>query len=164
MKKTMEFIEKALKRILMVILVIFTVIVVVQVIARYLLNSPLTWSEQVARYLFIWMIMLGTPLLFRMKAHIVFDLMFNKFPPTLQKVVGYINLLFITAFSFYYFVHSLNLCLRSGKTIAAGIEIPMNYVYASQPAGAGLLILMCIEMLVGSNKATNVGSAVGEEQ
>lgn len=158
MKTILDFIEKVIKKLLIIILMVFTTIVVMQIVARYLLNSPLTWSEQVARYLFIWMIMLGTPVLFRMKAHIVFDLLFNKFPPILQKVVGYINLLFITAFSFYYFVHSLNLCLRSGKTIAAGIEIPMNYVYSAQPVAAGLLILMCIEMLAGSKAAANAGT------
>ena len=75
----------------------------------------------------------------------------------MQRVVGHINLLFITGFSVYYFVHSLTLCLRSGKTIAAGIEIPMNYVYSAQPVGAGILLLVCIEMLVGSAKLTDVG-------
>ena len=88
MKRILDFIEKVIKHLLIITLTAFTAIVVMQVVARYLLNSPLTWSEQVARYLFIWMIMLGTPLLFRMKGHIVFDLLFNKLPPDDAKSRG----------------------------------------------------------------------------
>lgn len=148
LKKVLDFIMMIIKKIVVVILIIFTIIIVMQVVARYVLHSPLTWSEQVARYLFIWMIMLGTPISFRMKAHIAFDLLVKKFPHSLQKIIGNINLVLITVFSAYYFVQSLNLCLRSGKTIAAGIEIPMNYIYSAQPVCAALLFIVCLEMLI----------------
>ena len=158
MKRILDVVMEGLKKILVLLLSFFTVIVMMQVIARYLLNSPLTWSEQVARYLFIWMIMLGTSLAFRMKVHIAFDMLLNNFPPLLKRIVQTGNVALVALFSSYWFVKSLDLVMRSTNTIAAGIEIPMNYIYIAQPVGAALLFLVCLETLLDSVRDFRSGS------
>jgi TRAP-type C4-dicarboxylate transport system permease small subunit len=142
-----------IKKILVLLLLIFTVIVMMQVVARYILHSPLTWSEQIARYLFIWMIMLGTPLAMHMKVHIAFDMILKRFPPFIKLIIETVHVVLMTAFSCYWFAKSMDLVLRSTETIAAGIEIPMNYIYAAQPAGAALLFFVCCEALADLKNA-----------
>ena len=158
MKRILDVVMEGLKKILVVLLSVFTVIVMMQVIARYVLNSPLTWSEQVARYLFIWMIMLGTSLAFRMKIHIAFDMVLNRFPPLLKRIVQFGNVALVAIFSCYWFVKSMDLVMRSTRTIAAGIEIPMNFIYVAQPVGAALLFLVCLESLLDSVRDFRPGS------
>ena len=52
--KIFDVLEKILKNICGALVVGFTGITLVAVIARYVLNSPIWWSEQLCRYLFIW--------------------------------------------------------------------------------------------------------------
>lgn len=147
MRKILDAIMFVNKKILVMLLIVFTLIVMLQVVARYVFHSPLTWSEQVARYLFIWMIMLGTPLAMRMNVHIAFDMILKWLPRHIQRGVEIFNLFLIAVFACYWFLKSLDLVLRSVETIAAGIEIPMNYIYSAQPVGAALLLVVSIEAL-----------------
>ena len=157
MRRILNGIMAGIKKVLVLLLIIFTVIVMLQVVARYILHSPLTWSEQVARYLFIWMIMLGTPLAMRMKVHIAFDMILKRFPHIIKTVIEALHLVLITGFSLYWFIKSMDLVFRSTETIAAGIEIPMNYIYVAQPTGAALLFFVGCEALADLVTASRSG-------
>lgn len=147
MKRALDFVMFLNKKLLVGLLVIFTCVIMIQVIARYVFNSPLTWAEQVARYLFVWMVMLGTPLALRMKVHIAFDTVLRMLPHSVRQVITTVNLILMAAFAGYWFLQSFNLVLRSARTIAAGIDIPMNYVYSAQPVAAVLVFAVCLEAL-----------------
>ncbi len=162
MRKLLDAVMVLNKKILVVLLSVFTLIVVLQVVARYIFHSPLTWSEQVARYLFIWMIMLGTPLAMRMNVHIAFDMVLKWMPLRLQKGLKIMNLALIAAFGSYWCMKSLDLVFRSTETIAAGIEIPMNYIYSAQPVGAALLVLVSLEALFGNRDRKSTEKEAGK--
>ena len=61
-------------------------LVFINVAMRYLLNSGLTWSEEVAVNLFVWVIFLGAILAALEGLHIKVDLVTNQLPPKLKKV------------------------------------------------------------------------------
>lgn len=48
-------------------------VVLYQVFMRYVLNRPPTWSDELARYLYIWMVFLGAALVSRRGAHITME-------------------------------------------------------------------------------------------
>ena len=52
-----------------------------QVIFRYALNDPLAWSDELARYLFIWASFLGWIIAARRRSHLSVDMMVVKLPP-----------------------------------------------------------------------------------
>ena len=152
MKKIIDGTEKLVSRVLIALLCTFVSIVIVQVVARYIFKSPLTWTEQTARYMFIWMIMLGIPVTFRKNMNAAFDLVTSRMDKKIVDFINIFNTLLITFFAGYYFFSSMHLVFRSTKTIAQGINIPINYVYIAQPICAGLLILYCLEKLVNDIK------------
>ena len=84
--KVFDWVELALKWISGLLLVAFTLLTLAQVISRYIFSMPLSWSEQLARYMFIWMLMLFMPVIMRHGNNLGFDLIINKLPKTAQDV------------------------------------------------------------------------------
>jgi TRAP-type C4-dicarboxylate transport system permease small subunit len=54
--------------------------VLIQIFFRYVLKTPLTWTEEASRYSFIWTVLLGAAFAVRRREHVVMDVLFKKFP------------------------------------------------------------------------------------
>jgi TRAP-type C4-dicarboxylate transport system permease small subunit len=65
-----------------------TVVVAVQVFFRYVLNHSLFWSEELARYLLVWLSFLGDSVAYRRKAHPGIDVLYLKMPAALQSIAA----------------------------------------------------------------------------
>jgi TRAP-type C4-dicarboxylate transport system permease small subunit len=139
---------KALRAVVTLILAAVVIIVALQVFFRYVLKSPLGWSEQICRLLFIWAIMIGIPLVFYEKCDLVFDIIFQKFKPGTQHVLSIVFTVLTLAFSVFYFICGMDLCLKSVGRMTTGIRMPINMLYGAQPACAVLLFIVFTERLV----------------
>jgi TRAP-type transport system small permease protein len=72
-------------------IVVFTAIfgcVLGQVVLRYLFNSPMTWSEELARYLFIWCAFLGWIIASRHGGHLAMAFVAERLPPRVQAALS----------------------------------------------------------------------------
>ena len=79
--KVLKFLDEHMEKILCVIfLALMSIIIVLQVFFRYVLNNSLSWSEELARYLFIWMIYIGISLGVKMDKHICVDAVYTFMP------------------------------------------------------------------------------------
>lgn len=143
--KVLAKIIRFIEYILMVLLAAALVIITLQVIFRYVLASPLNWSEQTARCLFIWMIMLAVPVLFYRKGTVAFDLLVDMMPRKVQDVVRIIVQLLVLGFALFYLVTSIQLCIQTGSRILSGIEIPMNMLYSAPPVAMIVTILVIFQ-------------------
>lgn len=70
-----------------------------QVFARQVLNQPSGWSEELAKYLFIWLGLFGAALVFGERGHIAVDVAVKKLPLLAQKVFAVIVQLAILVFT-----------------------------------------------------------------
>lgn len=80
-------------------LTLMVVMVFGNVVARYGFNSGITESEELSRWLFIWLIFLGATVAVHERAHMGTDMLINHLPAPLQKlalVIGYVLMLFVT--------------------------------------------------------------------
>ena len=145
---------KAVRAIVTGILVVDVVIVVAQVFFRFVLKNPLGWSEQICRLLFLWAIMLGIPVVFYEKCDLVFDILFEKFPPKMQKIMSCVFALISIGFCVFYFAAGMSLCIKTGARMTAGVKMPLNVLYGAQPVCAALLLLVFIERLIKVFKTT----------
>ena len=71
------------------------VVLLAQVFFRYVLNAPLIWSEELARYLLVWVTFLGIPYGIRHRAHIEMEYFFKKFPHPLQRILPIVTQSFL---------------------------------------------------------------------
>lgn len=127
---------------------VFTVIIVVtfsQVIARYVFNSPFTWSDEFARYCFVWVILLGSALAIRDNAHIGVDYFISFIPAKLQKLIDIVNKILIAAFLLFIIIQGYKMIgIISVGQISAAMGVPMSYIYFAIPIGA----LVCFIFLI----------------
>ena len=67
--------------------VVIFAILVLQVFFRQVIRTPLVWSEELARLIFVYVAMLGISIGIRKQSHIFIDFLFTRFSPAVQKLV-----------------------------------------------------------------------------
>ena len=129
------------------LLAVIFVIMVLQVICRYVLGSPLVWSEEASRYLYIWVCYLGAPIALRRGNHIAITLFVDWLPP---KVVRAISVFWhVVAFLFLVelAIQGAILAVRSHTLIAITIPVPWSLIHLVVPISAVLMMLETAEAI-----------------
>jgi len=149
MLKVYNRLMKTIEMVLVALLSWSVIVTVAQIFWRYVLRAPLGWTEQAARAGFIWMVMLGIPIMFNRDIWMSFDIILEKMPEKLHLGVRGFLLVFGIIFSVFYFFASLKLCVLTGSRQVPGFPLPMNALYAAQPVGASLLFIVFVRKLLG---------------
>lgn len=121
------------------------------VIMRYVFNDPKAWVEEVVRYVIIWGVFLGFAVALRNNQHIQVDLLYDKLPPSLRKVVDYIATFISIFFCCIYTYYGTMLVIHryDSNMVSLDVGIPMWIVYLILPISGFLFALRFIERLVG---------------
>ncbi|BCS99159.1 hypothetical protein DSLASN_47910 [Desulfoluna limicola] len=132
-------------------LVMMTGITVVQVFNRYVLQNSLDWSEEIARYLFIWAVYVGCSYATQMNRHLEVTVVRNMFGGKIAKpvtIAAYLcTLVFCVCATVWGIKFILFLSSTGQKTPA--LEIQMYWVFLSVPVGMGLMALRTLERTWG---------------
>ncbi|WP_026560667.1 MULTISPECIES: TRAP transporter small permease [Bacillaceae] len=146
--KGIKWLDEYFEEYILIGLSILTVMIVfTQVFMRYVLGESLTWSEEVARYLFIWMIYVGISYGVKKEKHLGVD----AFPMLFEKK-GKIIIDMIASFSFLLFAvimtyYGFDIVLKVTRESAA-LELPLEWVYAAPVVGMILTSIRLIQKLV----------------
>lgn len=148
MKKFIQKMSQGLEWIGGLMILLMTVVVLLQVIMRYIFNSPLTWTEEFARYLFVYITFLGAALLIYERGHLYVEIIFNNLPIRIRKILQLILDVIILGFSVF-----LTISAKASMDVAEGsfstaMHIPMNYIGFSVLLGALLIILFSLWNIV----------------
>lgn len=139
------------------IVVFFMVMIVIlfgEVIARFFFNLPMMWSEEVGRYLFIWIVYLGSAKAFIDNRHLIVDVFSNKIPPPYSRYLDFLLHIIIIVFLFFVFVNGAKYSAMYFNKPAYSMEwIRIGWTYAAVPVGALFMILNIIRIL--PNKINN---------
>lgn len=119
------------------------VVVLLQVVMRYLFQRPNPWSEELSRFGFIWLSMLGAALAVELRTHFVFDQLVGRLRPKLQTLVRICSTAFVVALAVGLIVFGLDLVVLASSQRSPALNLPISWVYASVPV-AGLLMLLHI--------------------
>lgn len=87
MKKIINFYNKFEEIFLVILLVVMVILIFVQVVMRYVFNSSLSWSEELARILFIWVSWIGISLGQKKGEHITITMVTDKLKGNVRKVI-----------------------------------------------------------------------------
>ena len=108
---------------------------------------PLVWSEEFARYIFVWISFIGAGYGVRQGAHISMEYFFNKFGPRMRKGVAIsTNILSIAAFA-YLIPTAIKFTLDQHPIASSAMDIPMSWLFAAVPIGCALV---CFRLLVNT--------------
>jgi TRAP-type C4-dicarboxylate transport system permease small subunit len=124
-----------------------------QITFRYVLNAPLVWTEELARYLYVWACYLGAAVALRRGNHIMIALVSERLPPRLGGAVALatqgLGLLFFGALT----VLGIQLMERTHTIEAITLPIPWSAIYAAAPIGAAVMFLQTLETMGGTLRA-----------
>lgn len=118
------------------VMVALVVCVVWQVFSRYVLNQPSTLTDELARFLMIWVGLLGAAYTVGAQRHLAIDLLAMSITPRKQKMLGVVINLLIFIFSDAVIVTGgVKLIAKTLATsqVSAAMQIPMGYVYLILP-------------------------------
>lgn len=104
-----------------------------QVISRYAFGSSITWTEEAARYSFIWLDMLGAAILTYKGGHAVVDLFSHKLSPRAKQV--YQTAIYLAVFYVGVILtrYGIQLSQATFKQTSASLKLPMGLVYGVMP-------------------------------
>jgi len=148
MRKINNFLMSFCKISMMIMVPIMTAIIFMQVILRYIFMSPLSWPEELARYLLIWISCLGSAYAVREGMHISVAFIKNKLPQSTQAAVTIVVHLFVIGFFAFGVVQGLKLSFSQWIELTAALRLPMTYPTLAIPTGFGIMIMFSLELLI----------------
>jgi C4-dicarboxylate transporter DctQ subunit len=135
-----------------------TIIIGMQVFNRYVLQSSLVWSEELARYLFIWAVYMGSSYAVQEDRHLEISIFRNLLGAKLKKAVmilSYTLTILFCLFCVVYGIKMLGFLAQTGQKSPA-LEIQMYWVYTAIPVGMGLMGWRTCEKLWGLLSGRNI--------
>ena len=154
--KALRFLDENIEKMLCVIaLALMSAVIVAQVFCRYVLNSSLSWSEELARYLFIWMIYIGISYGVKLDKHICVDAVYTFMPKSIKRgyaIVAYLLFLAFAVFIVYYGIMVVGMQISSGQ-VSPAMGVPMQYVYAAPVVGFVLTAIRLVQKVIEAIRA-----------
>jgi len=140
--------EKAVYYTLVVMMIVMTLTVIVQVFLRYVFSFSLSWSEEVARYLMIWVAFLGGSLALQKGLHIGVELFLVRVSSRTRRWVSILSKMFILIFLIYLTIGGLKITWAVRDQSSPALLFSMAYAYLSAPVGGFFMALQTIHSLI----------------
>ncbi|UTU47392.1 TRAP transporter large permease subunit [Mergibacter septicus] len=115
-------------------------ILITQIVARQLFNSPLIWSEELARLLFVYVGMLGISIAIRQQQHVYIDFITNLMSPKVKKI-AFSCVQILIFISLILFIHFGIRLFNKATFQLVSLGISEKWLYASLPLIAGLMLI-----------------------
>jgi TRAP-type C4-dicarboxylate transport system permease small subunit len=133
--------ETAVNTIAVMLFTGMVIVTALGVFFRYVLSSPLPWTEEADRYMFIWLTFIGASITMRYKAHIAVDVVVRYLSPRLKLWLAIVAQICVLAFLLVVANASLQVVEVTMETRATATDIPVGLVYAAVPTGCVLIAI-----------------------
>lgn len=112
-------------------LLAIALVVMIQVVSRFMLPSSPIWTEELSRYLFIYLIVFSSGLVIRHNRHVRLELFHWALSPVWQKVYQVFCHVLIGGFAYYILPYAMKYALIGRWQTSPTLEIPMSWVFMS---------------------------------
>ena len=133
-------VEKVLNIMVAVSFNLFIAACVLQVFTRFVLNNSLSWTEELARYAFIWSNLLGAAICTQKSSHATVTAITDALPKKVQTVLKIAVNLIIILVAYVLVRYGWKVVMSTRMQLSPALRISMSYVYASAPV-CGVLVI-----------------------
>lgn len=140
----MKFIYNWILNLCSVLFLVIIVATVAGVFFRYIVGTPLVWSDELARFSLVWMIFLGSAVVSFKESHLIVDFIYDYTSPLITKILKAISILVVLVFLVILVISSFDLLRVSGFNSSPALDIPLSYWRASVVVGSILMIIAMI--------------------
>jgi TRAP-type C4-dicarboxylate transport system permease small subunit len=130
------------------IIILFSVLIVsvlLQVFTRYVLNDSLNWTEEAARFAFVWCIMLGGTICTLYKQHAIVVIVRQRLPKIPQSLLSVLIQILMMICVAALAVFGWHMVGATARQLSPALRLPMSYIYLSVPLTALIhfLYMLC---------------------
>ncbi|MDR1518545.1 MAG: TRAP transporter small permease [Planctomycetota bacterium] len=148
LRKLISFCNAVALKIAMAMLMVMLVVVSAHVTMRYVVGTSIFWSEEICRFMMVWVSFLLLPLAQQKGQNIAVDFVVGRFrysrPGVVTAVIVELIVMLVAAFCLRY---GWAYMLRARMTSSEALNIPMYLVYTVLPYSFALTLLACFERL-----------------
>jgi TRAP-type C4-dicarboxylate transport system permease small subunit len=134
------------------ILAAMTVIILASVFFRYVLDDALPWSEEIAKYLMVWLTFIAAPVAFRMGSLVSIQALPDALNGWKNELLQIIIQIIIISLMIMFIDIGIFLTKNAMIQRASSIDFSIAYVYASMPLGAFLILLVALQYLLEASR------------
>ena len=121
---------------------VMMIALILQIIFRYVFNSSLSWSEELALFLFTWVVLLAGSIGVREHMHVRLILVRDRFAPFGRKCFDLCAEVLAIAFGFLLLIKGWDYTVATAEQgmVSAAVRYPLQYLYFVAPLAGGLII------------------------
>jgi len=116
-----------------------------QIFSRFILDSPIGWTEELARFLMIWLVFFGASAGVKSRSHVKIELIINKLSNRWRKNVKLVTMSFVSILLLFLIYQGAVLTMNMGSLPAVTLPITWSYVYSAVPVGCTFILLRIIQ-------------------
>jgi TRAP-type C4-dicarboxylate transport system permease small subunit len=148
-QRILDFVDSVLQKIVIGTMAFMLFFTFIQVVARYLFQSSLVFSEELSRYLFVWTVFLGLPVVAKRGGHMAVTAVSGKLRGHAARIVSVAAYVVSIAFMILMIVQGVGMVERTSQQLSPAMEIRMSLVYLAIPIGCFFMAVRMIADLVG---------------
>lgn len=131
------------------LMIAIAAIIIAGVFYRYVLNDALSWSEEVSKFLMVWLTFTGAPLALRHGGHVAIELLPNALPARLRQLALLVTFLIILALMVVFVHQGWVLAWNARMQVAATLGgFSMIWVFLAIPVGGLLMGGIALELVL----------------
>jgi TRAP-type C4-dicarboxylate transport system permease small subunit len=142
--KVSRVLRRVMVPVISVLCGVMTLVVLAQVVFRYVFLRPLPWSEELARYLMVWIVCLASSEAYAQGSHIGVSMIIDALKPSLRKIMILIIHLAVSVLMGLLVYHGFKLSFLVRDQLSPAMEISMTWPYLAVPVGASLTLIQAL--------------------
>lgn len=144
-------VDRTLGWLISLVFAILVACVVWQVVSRYVLGTPSTITDEMARFLFMWTGLVGAAYTLGQRRHLAIDALPLMLGPARARYLHILVMLMIAGFAAVVMIYGgidlMSRTLASGQ-VSPALRLPMGYVYGAIPFSGAMMLFYCLHFLV----------------
>jgi TRAP-type C4-dicarboxylate transport system permease small subunit len=150
MAKVLDMIERVIQVISQVFIGAIVAVIFYAVVMRYAFHQPPSWSEELSRFIFIWMIMLSAVLVTREQSHIQITFVIDLLPQKVRFFLMNLVRLLMVGFCWVMVQQGFKIYPTVAEASSPSFGISMGWLYLSIPISGLLMGIYILEAMIKS--------------
>ena len=144
--KSMKVINRTTELFSALLLLTMVALVFIQIVSRVIISSSFPWTEEIARFMMIWITFLGAAVAFQYGAHIGVEAFVERLPAKVRSFFIVIAMLICLSFFILLIVFGYQLAIGAFVQTSPALKIPMGYIYYIIPISGLLMSLNLLDV------------------
>ena len=139
--RVLRLIRRSVEITIVTLFAVLTTAVFAQVVARYVFNQPPAWTEELARFCQVWIILLASSICVRKGSHLAVDYLGPALTPGARRVVAVFTGCLVAIYSAAVVIWGARLLMIGLVQTSPAMQLNMGLIYLVFPIAGGLMLL-----------------------